>query len=341
MQQPSHRDEVAPMHTEPSPDPLDLEVAARIIDLVDSLPHMVGVTDGAGRVLWMNRSGCEFLGAGPDDDLTTADVFGPAAELRYIGEIEPAILEGEQWSGHLPVRRADGTMATVDAVVTGGTDQHGRVRWMATLAVDVTDQLRREAELAHRASHDPLTGLPNRALLEDRLHIATAVASRTGATVAVIVLDLDGFKEVNDRHGHAAGDLVLQQVTARLSATVRPADTVARLGGDEFVIVVHPPESPRAAAVVAQRLCDRIGDPGYAIDGGEALVTASVGLAVANPGDRIDARELLAAADQASYRAKRAGGNCVRVSSPSPARTRQVASLVADAATRPRPSPSR
>lgn len=325
------------MSTEPSAERLDLEVAARVIELVDSLPHLVGVSDGAGRVVWLNRSGCEFVGAGPDDELTTADVFGPGIENSYRDEIRPALAAGKRWSGHLPARRADGTIATVNAVVTGAVDQHGRVRWMATLAVDVSEQLRREAELAHLASHDPLTGLPNRALLEDRLQVAVAVARRTEATVAVIILDLDGFKEVNDHYGHAAGDLVLQQVTARLTATVRPADTVARLGGDEFVVVVNPPETPRAAALVAQRICDRIGRPAYAIDGGSAEISASVGLAVATAGDHIDHRELLAAADQASYRAKRAGGGCVRVSSPSPARARAVASLVAEVATRPRP----
>lgn len=172
---------------------------------------------------------------------------------RYYASIRPALLRDGMWSGELPVRRADGSTGVVEAVAVSDVGPDGEVRWIGALAVDVTGHHEREAALSHQASHDPLTGLPNRLLLLDRLDVAVSVAERMRSPVAVLVLDLDGFKAVNDEHGHAVGDRLLQQVTVRIESAVRPADTVARIGGDEFVIVVHPPEEPSAAMAVAER----------------------------------------------------------------------------------------
>ena len=293
----------------------DDEILVRIAAMVDALPHLVGVTDDHGSVLWLNRSGRVFLGVGPDQPLRTVDLFTDDMFGRYYAEIRPQILAGRPWTGSLTMRRPDGSAATVDAVLVGGAGPSGEIRWLAALAIDVTRQREREAELAHQASHDPLTGLPNRALATDRLRLAMAVARRTGAPIAAIALDLDGFKEINDRLGHAAGDLVLQQVTARLTAAVRPADTVARFGGDEFVVIIHPPESTRAAILVAQRIRDQLASPAYVVGDEEVHLSASIGLTVTDPSENLEEGALLDAADRGMYRAKRAGGNCVRVTS--------------------------
>ena len=301
----------------PTPPPdaveLDLHLATRVLELVRRMPHLVGLTDGTGEVLWLNAAGRRFVGAEPGQHLTTADLFTEAVFDRYYASIRPALVRDGVWTGELPVRRADGSEGVVDVVLTGDVGADGEVRWIGALAVDVTSQHEREAELSHQASHDPLTGLANRVLLLDRLDVAVSIATRLGSPVAVLTLDLDGFKAVNDEYGHAVGDRLLQQVTARIQSAVRPADTVARLGGDEFVVIVHPPEERSAAMAVAERVRDQIGMLDYMIGDHRIRVTASIGLTLSQPGATVEPDALLAAADRGMYRAKRSGGNCVRV----------------------------
>ena len=164
------------------------------------------------------------------------------------------------------------------------------------------ERKRTEIDLTYRAFHDPLTGLANRRLLLDRLD--HALAHRGGPTCAVLLLDLDGFKPINDELGHDAGDQVLLEVADRLRTTLRPADTKARLGGDEFVVLCEQVELPDARCV-AGRLAAAISAP-MAVDGRELVVGMSLGLAMADEGS--DASGILAAADRAMYEAKAQGG---------------------------------
>jgi len=295
--------------------PPDQPWAARVLEVVHRVPHIIGITDDAGRVLWLNDAGRRFIGATPDERLTTADLFTDAVFDRYYASIRPALLRDGMWSGELPVRRADGSTGVVEAVAVSEVGPDGEVRWIGALAVDVTGHHEREAALSHQASHDPLTGLPNRLLLLDRLDVAMSIAERMRSPLAVLALDLDGFKAVNDEHGHAIGDRLLQQVTARIESAVRTSDTVARVGGDEFVVVVHPPEEQSAAMAVAERIRDQIGLLDYVIGEQQLRVTASIGLVLSETGTRVEPAQLLAAADRGMYRAKRTGGNCVRVAS--------------------------
>jgi diguanylate cyclase (GGDEF)-like protein len=163
--------------------------------------------------------------------------------------------------------------------------------------VDVTERRETEARLAHQAMHDSLTGLPNRALLFDRLALAVRAAQRGGPGVTVLYLDLDNFKLINDTRGHAAGDRVLSEVADRLLAVLRPADTVARLGGDEFAVVAGglPVE---AARELAERIEDAISAP---VD--DIPIEASVGMAHSSAVP-LDVDALLRAADAEMYRAK-------------------------------------
>jgi diguanylate cyclase (GGDEF)-like protein/PAS domain S-box-containing protein len=285
----------------------------RLRQMVDSLPHLVGIADDAGRVEFLNRAGRSFLGVGADDEVTTEQVFGADALDRYYAEIRPALLREGTWTGTIQARRADGVLATLEAVVTGGTGAGGEIQWLATLSIDVTEARQREQRLAHEASHDPLTGLPNRALLDEHLRIAVAVARRMAAPLAVLALDIDGFKDVNDRFGHSAGDRVLQNVAARLKAAVRPADVVARIGGDEFVVVIHPPETARTAVAVAQRIRAQLGGADYVVGQGSVDLSASIGLTVVEAADLAEPAMLLAEADRGMYRAKRAGGDRVAI----------------------------
>jgi diguanylate cyclase (GGDEF)-like protein/PAS domain S-box-containing protein len=171
--------------------------------------------------------------------------------------------------------------------------------------IDITERKRAEARLAFMAQHDGLTALPNRIMLRQRLDESLALTRRSGEKVAVLFVDLDGFKGINDTLGHAVGDKLLKCVTKRLRSSVREEDAVARLGTDEFAIVQAGAGRPEDVAVLAKRLIDAIGEP-YRLDGHTVLSSASIGIAMA-PGDGDDAEKLLKNADMALSRAKSEG----------------------------------
>lgn len=158
------------------------------------------------------------------------------------------------------------------------------------------------AEMRHVAYHDELTGLPNRSLLLDRLNQTIAQRARQNRQAALLLLDLDGFKNVNDRFGHAVGDQLLQQVSQRLLASTRNADTISRYGGDEFIVLLPDVEGRNGATEVAQKIHARLTEP-FAISGHSIAVTACIGIAV-YPVDGTHPDELIERADLAMYRAK-------------------------------------
>ena len=169
----------------------------------------------------------------------------------------------------------------------------------------------REQAAQHQAMHDQLTGLANRPLLEDRLNQALTRVRRDGASVALLALDLDRFKQVNDTLGHAAGDLLVQQVGERLKSLLRETDTVARIGGDEFAIIQSAPKNEGDVRRLCARIIEAIGEP-FVLGGREARVGVSVGAVM--PGrEAADAAELVRKADITMYRAKAAGRNCYRL----------------------------
>lgn len=183
-------------------------------------------------------------------------------------------------------------------------------RWKESNA-EVAQRRILQKELEHRATHDSLTDLPNRILLMDRIKHALARTSREKECAAVLLLDLDEFKEVNDAFGHESGDKVLKEVANRLREHRRPTDTVSRLGGDEFVVVVEGIKDTSEVARVAERLLNVLGEP-VELDDREAPISASVGVALgAYPED--DPEDLLRKADAMMYQAKRAGKTTYKV----------------------------
>jgi diguanylate cyclase (GGDEF)-like protein len=185
----------------------------------------------------------------------------------------------------------------------------------------------RQAERLNRlAQYDELTGLANRSLFQDRLGRALAWARRNDRLVAVMVLDLNGFKAVNDRLGHSAGDRLLNIMAKRLAKRLRETDTVARLGGDEFALLIENLAEPEHAALVARKLLDAVA-PAVELDEQQVSVTASLGVAL-YPADGRDPAELVRQADRAMYRAKTEGGNLCRFSSDQPQRRTQRATLL-------------
>lgn len=179
----------------------------------------------------------------------------------------------------------------------------GRARALR-LAAEMTEELR------HMAQHDPLTGLPNRALFSDRLHQELTYLKRHDGRLAVIFLDLDNFKPINDNFGHAVGDLLLQQVAWRLQDTIRASDTVGRVGGDEFVVLMPNLAEPEAALGLAEKIRQAVRQP-FIVDGRHVGISCSLGVAV-YPDDGMDEMALTKSADEAMYRAKDCGRDSVQ-----------------------------
>jgi diguanylate cyclase (GGDEF)-like protein len=172
---------------------------------------------------------------------------------------------------------------------------------------DITERKDAEEKIRHLALHDALTGLPNRPLLQDRLHKAIADASRQGHAVWVVFVDLDRFKHVNDSLGHKAGDILLTTIAGRLQATLRENDTVARIGGDEFLLVLQDVPGQSLTTGTFKRILDAVAAP-VALDGQSVVISCSIG-AAAYPHDGMTAELLMERADAAMYRAKQSGRN--------------------------------
>jgi diguanylate cyclase (GGDEF)-like protein/PAS domain S-box-containing protein len=260
--------------------------------------------------LRVNRAFCEFLGRSPQDLLTLGqvDVLSreDAADTQAAFE---DLLSGEL-AGHRAERRfLDATGNTVwgllSATLVHGAD--GTPLYMLCQVEDITARKRAEEQLAHRALHDDLTGLPNRALLLEHLANALARSRRSGWHVGVLFLDLDDFKSINDTYGHSAGDEFLTRVADQIRAAVRDSDMTARAGGDEFVIVCENLSEPTDAAVVADQI-QRALTRQITIRGQSVTAGASIGVALSHTGST--AQTLLRDADAAMYAAKNRGGRC-------------------------------
>jgi diguanylate cyclase (GGDEF)-like protein/PAS domain S-box-containing protein len=201
--------------------------------------------------------------------------------------------------------RKDGTQIFLEASVSPLRNNEGKIIGFRSISRDVTEHRQFEQRLAEMATHDPLTGLPNRILLSDRFTIALALSRRSRNRLAVLMLDLDRFKTVNDSMGHDVGDQLLKAVGKRLESTMRKSDTVARIGGDEFVLVLPQITQANEAAKLAQRILDEFREP-FVFDDRRLRVTTSIGVAVC-PEDGKDIESLLKNADTAMYWAKEQG----------------------------------
>jgi len=285
------------------------QAEAQFQDLLESAPDAMVIADEGGRIVLANRQ-VELLFGWPrrslvgrpvemllperlrgDHERHRAHYQRNSPQARPMGRsIELAALRAD--GGEFPVEVSLSPVQTADGVL------------VCAAIRDVTERKEAERVLAHQALHDSLTGLPNRVLLVDRLEQALTRSTRSEESVAVLFLDIDRFKVVNDSRGHAAGDELIVGVAERLRATVRPIDTVARFGGDEFVVVCQEAETLSGAMVVADRLVAALREP-FRIGGEEIFLTVSVGIAIAGPGD--SSETLLRNADAAMYRAKEQG----------------------------------
>lgn len=213
------------------------------------------------------------------------------------------------------MQRKDGKYIWFETTGRAVRDDDGNVTEIISVSRDVTERRLVEEQIEYRAYHDSLTGLPNRELFKDRLNVAIAHARRLKTHVAVLFLDLDHFKLVNDTFGHSVGDRLLQEVAERIAVSIREEDSVARMGGDEFTLLVSDLTHESDATKIARKLLEAVGKP-MNIEGHELYITTSVGISMF-PNDGEDAEALLKNADTAMYRAKEVGRNNYQLCTPS------------------------
>jgi diguanylate cyclase (GGDEF)-like protein/PAS domain S-box-containing protein len=265
------------------------------------------VTDADNRIIAVNPAFTVLTG------YSAADVLGRTPDLLASGLHDAAfyaamwqrLVQDGHWEGEISNRRKDGRIYVEWLRITVIPERPGHGRRYVALFSDITDR-KREAEVVwHQANFDDLTGLPNRKLLEDRIQRAIALAHRKHTKVAVLFIDLDRFKPVNDTYGYAAGDDLLHQVARRLENCLRDEDTVARIGGDEFIAVLPDLRIAEAPAKAAEKIVTVLSEP-FRVGDDFVEISCSIGIALF-PGDADNADALIARADAAMYAAKQSG----------------------------------
>jgi len=238
------------------------------------------------------------------------ELVHPEDRERYLERVNAAWEQSGPCSNEYRVVKNDGQVVWLSSHAKTLADASGRIRRMIGVSQDITERKRQEEEARYLAHHDTLTGLPNRRLLDDRLRQAVYLAQRRDARVALLVVDLDNFKQVNDELGHRAGDAVLREAAHRIAGCLRKADTLARHGGDEFVVVIPDLQLDADLQVVAEKILRSL-QPPFRVDEREFAIGASIGVSL-YPGDAGDGEALLRNADVAMYRAKQLGRNNYR-----------------------------
>ncbi|MGC9457995.1 MAG: PAS domain S-box protein, partial [Halothiobacillaceae bacterium] len=273
----------------------------------DSSHEAVLITDAENRIVQVNPAFTRISGyaeeevLGRDPAMLSSGRQGPA----FYAAMWEALQEKGSWRGEVWNRRKNGEVYVVLLSITTVHDEQGRLQYHVAVASDISQLKEHEAQLDRIAHYDSLTGLPNRRLLDDRLAQAVAHADQHGRQLAVCLMDLDGFKPVNDAHGHEVGDRLLMEIAGRLRAELRSTDTLARQGGDEFVLLLSDMGSFEQLNLLLGRVLEAVRLP-LRLDDIEVQVTASIGVTL-YPVDNADPDLLLRHADQAMYRAKEAG----------------------------------
>jgi diguanylate cyclase (GGDEF)-like protein len=278
----------------------------RLDAALNNMSHGLAMFDGQGCLILRNERYAQMYGLPPDLAApgTSLDDILRFRSQNGTGPIDMASFQDQHVAQAMRQQRSNYRLDLADGrTIQIGHQPLAEGGWVTTHE-DITEAIRAEAQISHMATHDALTNLPNRTLFRERIEAALTRVPR-GEQVAILCLDLDHFKSVNDALGHPIGDRVLVSVAERLSGCVRATDTVARLGGDEFAIVQAGPDLPAGASKLAERIIASLSEP-FEVDGHQIVIGASVGIALA-PHDGIDPDQLLKSADLALYRAKSDG----------------------------------
>ncbi|MGM0677092.1 sensor domain-containing protein [Ectothiorhodospira marina] len=286
------------------------EHSERLAYAVEQSPAVVMITNTDGVIEYVNQRFCDISGFSREEVLGRRPGI-----LRYsdnnIKKYHPlwkSIRSGETWEGEFNNRTRSGEPYWEQARISPIRDAQGKVTHYIKLAEDISDKRALTERLEYLAFHDPLTGLPNRSVMLDRIGQAIAQARRDQHALAVVFIDLDDFKVVNDSLGHAQGDQLLTQIAQRLRALLREGDTVARFGGDEFILLLSKLKHVQGVIPVIEKLQAELSRP-VSLHSHQVFVTVSMGIAV-YPGDSDRPEELIRHADAAMYRAKAEGRRC-------------------------------
>lgn len=283
-----------------------LELSSRVME--HALEGIM-LTDGDGRIEMVNQAFADITG------YSATEVVGQNPHMlssgrhdkQFYEEMWRSLKDKGKWQGEIWNRRKDGGLYVEWLRLSAIKDSFGQATNYVGIFSDITQRKMSEEQLQRLAHHDALTGLPNRILFNDRLEQAVREARRNKNKVAVLFLDLDHFKTVNDTYGHQTGDSLLMEVTTRIQKRLREEDTVARLGGDEFTIVLKNIQSSDQAAQVADKIVSDLREP-FALNGSNCRIGASIGISI-YPTDSEERKVLVKLADDAMYKAKQGGRN--------------------------------
>ena len=297
------------------------EKEALLRAIVETEPECVKLISPEGRMLQMNQAGLDMLEADSIDQLsghTLSEMVLPEYREAF-NKLTQEVFSGGSGILELEMHALKGTRRWVETHAVPMRDADGRITALLSITRDITKRKQAEAQVHMLAFFDPLTGLPNRRLLLDRIDHALASCRRTHAYAALIFIDLDHFKNLNDTQGHGVGDRLLMEVARRLELCVRECDTVARLGGDEFVLLLEGLAQEKVQAAIeaehiAEKITDTLSRP-YLLNELESYSTPSMGICLFS-GQDDDVGELLKRADMAMYQAKNAGRNTIRFFDP-------------------------
>lgn len=289
---------------------MDSTCYARLLTrALEGAASAVFLCDGRGHFVWVNDAFCRLSGYRQDELLgrTPGLLRSGAQSQGFYRQLWQTILSGAPWQGELLERGKNAAFYRVSQVITPLLDESGTISHFLAIQHDITQLAQEHERMRQLAWHDSLTGLPNRRLFLESLQHAIEDAEIEAWFFALLLIDLDGFKAVNDSLGHTAGDQLLQAVAERLQAGVRKSDLVARLGGDELTVLVLRLEYEHQVTTLAAQLQASLRNP-YAVAGKTLCLNASIGIAL-YPRDGVSTEQLLESADAAMYRVKRAGGD--------------------------------
>jgi diguanylate cyclase (GGDEF)-like protein/PAS domain S-box-containing protein len=291
---------------------MDQQQVRLLSSALEAAGNGVMITDPQGNIQWANPAFSRLCGYTKQELLRqTPRILNSGKQPpEYYRALWATISKGENWSSETVERAKDGNLYTVSQTITPIIND-GELTNFISIHDDISAQKLSHERIAHMAHYDELTGLPNRALFYDRLRQGVSMAKRNESGLALLYMDLDGFKQVNDSLGHHAGDLLLIAVADRLSKSIRGSDTVARLGGDEFTIILNEAQKYEDVAGIAQKIIETISIP-FALEGQRAHIGISIGIA-RYPEEANNEDELMKLADQAMYQAKSAGKNTYRL----------------------------